>query len=316
MPPAELRPWPRRLLEGAFTLAIGLATTFIVLATGQSALVAVGIAFVLCVLFIVAVAVWELRVHPKRQRERAGQPSPASLSEADVQNMQWAQDQQGRMVRDGLDALARGRQLLDVPAPEAQRSEPKPLSPRHEADIRGAIDNLFKRPEQMTWQERMALHDLQMHQRERELWALRDELFALNAEAERAYKAYADQLSTELDRLGFGEYRRWVEDIAGQRTHIYVAAEYPPWDWNCSSLAGGVDIRLNNYPIARITTIESALSAYERIMQLWRAIPTWRTTQELRQQNTRPAHLKQLIEIEEADLRLTDFAGTGPCDHC
>jgi hypothetical protein len=189
------------------------------------------------------------------------------------------------------------------------------LDPKHEADLRGVIDRLLTHPGNLDTRDQMLLHDLEVHLPSREIWSLRKERGDIDARSQQTYKAYADQLTSELDRLDFGLYRQWVEQVAGQRRYI-PATTPPPWEWNCMVIGDVTVLRLNNWPIARVTTMDDALAAYDKVMELWDALPTWKTTKALWEPNPRFTEVKKALSTEIADLKLSNFAGTGPCEHC
>ncbi len=191
----------------------------------------------------------------------------------------------------------------------------KPLDPKHEDDLRSIIDKLLIHPANLDAREGLLVLDLEAHQPKREVWSLRKELLDMSARSQQAYKAFDDQLVGELDRLDFGPYRRWVEQIAATRRTLPKQAP-PPWAWNCVTSGGSTDLRLDNWPVARVTTVEEALAAYNKVIELWNAVPDWETYKALWHSDPQYSQVKQSLADEIADLKLTNFAGTGPCEHC
>jgi hypothetical protein len=196
----------------------------------------------------------------------------------------------------------------------------QPLDSRHEAELREGIDQLLTHPGNLDAKARMLIADLQSHHHGHGVWKLRDELFETSARHQETAMAYDAQLTSELDRLDFGPYRQWVAQIVMTQPFNMpsdLPSEYPPWYWSCAAVVGNAsDLRLANWPIARVATMDEALTAYEKVLHLWREVPRWETTKATRTPDQRLLEVRKLLETEVADVKLATLSGTGPCAHC
>lgn len=190
----------------------------------------------------------------------------------------------------------------------------KPLDAKHEAELRAAMTKMFVHPGNLELKDRMSLDDLKAHFPDRQIWTLRDELFALATQHQELYDAYNREFKGALINLGLESYERQIDQIMHM---LLLNKASRPEHWNrVPHDKDRVVLRVANSPVAGPVTPSEAEDIQAKLVALVQDIPNWESRKRVVQPDERSVELRKLMRREITDLELASFDGTGPCSHC
>ena len=274
----EMRPSARRLVEVALTLMVTLLGSFIVIAFGGDALLAVGVGIVVCALVIAGAAVWEKRIRPQPRMATDATPVPAVAAPRPLRAAHEAalRSVVARLGAADLSNTERDRLIFE------DLKIHFPDNPVWADQVE--LESTSKRYWDGKYEYRTMLYEIL------ETWGLRG--------------TPANLIETAFDK-------RMEEWRSGRLT------AQPSWGWSYIPGVDGIGAAtLEGNVMWPLATPEEYEANQRHVTDLWLMVQGWESAKDYAWLGPRINQLKGQIASARAALELANFDGTGPCPNC